>query len=483
MLIRTTRRPRERGQVLVLALAYFALLALLGGATLQLMSTQQLQHVADEAQTSQRALIEGAATLAFSDLSRPGSTACTGGASPSGVVPGSATTPLNEVLGYTVKACYPGGSNPTGNSGLSCFLCVLTSTSGQTVFAANKGVVTVTAPSGTPSSQLNAVINSNVSFAGGGGDICSQLPTDPAGTCSLQVGVAGTTYPNPLQQGAGNNGSTVKPLLAISDPFASVFQPPNLGALTAQPSPCGGTLTAGGACGAGATASQGIYTAINISNGTLTLSPGIYVITEGFEVSGHGNITGSGVTIYMGCNTGGVSPTAAPCSPPASPATSSSAGSTCSPASPVGVQSFASLGGNGTITLTAPTSGEYAGLVLFADPNNAASVCTSGSGTGSLSLNGAVYGKSYGLDIGGNGIASIVSNLVIGAINIHVSSLANGLKLGTGGSISPLSCELYDASLVARASPSGPQYHGRIVFQTQCPLAGGPSIIAISYSQ
>lgn len=465
--------------MLVLALAFLALLAVLGASTLTLMSAAALQHTDAETQTAKRALVEGAAAFAFSDLARPGSAACTPGSPPTGVKSGSAVTPSGEILGYSVVACSIGGTS-AGGAGFSCFFCVLTSTSGQNVFVGNKAAVSITAPTGAPANYLGAAINDNISFTGGGGGICSRQQSDAPGTCSLKVGVvAGSSYPTPTLGSPGSAPQVAS--AAIGDPLANTYQAPTSSGLSVQPSPCGGTLTAGGNCGVNTSITQGIYSAINVSNGQLTLQPGVYVVTQGFEVSGHGNISGSGVTLFFGCNPGGGSTTWVAC-PAQTPATSATASTTCSPTSPPSANSFASLGGNGNVTLSAPTAGPYSGLVVYADPKNNSSLCVSGSGSGSLSLNGALYGRSFGLDIGGNGIASVVSNLVIGAVNIHVSSLSNGLKLGTGGSFTPLGCEFLDASLTAKPSSGGPTYSGRVVFQTNCPGAGGPAVVSLSYS-
>lgn len=484
MLRRQRGRARESGQVLVLALAFFALLAVLGGATLGFMSTTQLQHAKDETQTAQRAVVEGAAAFAFSDLSRPFAANCTGNTAPSGVVSGSARTPTGETLGYTVTACYPGGSNPSSGGGFSCFLCLLTTTdSTHYAFIGNKSAITITAPTGVPpSTYLGAIINGNIQITGGGGGICSRLPTDGPSTCSLKVGVAGTIYPNPIAGGT-DPGSQAAAVSAISDPFANTFQAPSLsGFTTYSANPCGGSDTSGGSCGAGATANPGFYQDINISGGTLTLNPGVYVVTRSLQTSGGGSIVSStgpntGVTIFLTCNTGTPSYNPAACTS-TTPATAATAA--CPPPA---TEAFALFSGSAasTVTLTAPASGPYAGLVVFADPKNSGSICTSGNGT--LTLNGAVYGKQLGLNIQGNGTNNILANVVVGAINIHVSSTSNGLRLGVGAAVfSPISCEVYDASLTGQLKSGGPIYKGRVVFQTACSGAGGPSIISLSYS-
>jgi MBG domain (YGX type)/Bacterial Ig-like domain (group 3) len=94
------------------------------------------------------------------------------------------------------------------------------------------------------------------------------------------------------------------------------------------------------------TIDPGIYSAINVSgNGKLTMNPGVYIIIAGggFSVSGNGSVSGSGVTIY-------------------------NAGSNVSNDS--GNFGSVTLSGNGNISLTAPTTGAYAGVLIFQSRHN-----------------------------------------------------------------------------------------------------------------
>jgi len=126
--------------------------------------------------------------------------------------------------------------------------------------------------------------------------------------------------------------------------------------------------------------------------GQVTMAPGIYYIQGGgFSVKGKGNVVGDGVMIY---NTG---------------------------AKPGAV----SLGGR--VKLTPPTTGTYAGIVLFQDRAARAAVSVSGAAT----LTGTLYAPSAKLSVTGHGNltehadpANALNALII-ALDLNVSSSAS----------------------------------------------------------
>lgn len=477
MLRRAARNGTQRGQVLVGALVFIGLLALLGGATLTFISSSQLQGKKDQAETYRRSLTEGAAGFAFADLSRPGAALCTGGASPNGVIPGSATmgaTPAGsltsggEQLQYTVNSCYPNGIAGGGaGSGNGCFLCILTS--GATSFDDNQSTVTVQLAPSTPTGAVGAVINGNSTFGGGpGGQICVQRPADGA-TCPLDVGVVGTINGLPAPQPMGTGGSAGVHVGTLSDPLQNTFVAPDITL------PDNGNVTSPGVI------SQGVYDNINITGGTLNLNPGTYVITQSMQISGGGSIQGVGVTVYLACHGAG----GAIACPSAAPATAPSIETFCGaslPANPTQAYLAAFGSGSGSLTLTAPTSGRYDGLAVFADRHNTAGICIAGNGAAQIT--GAVYGRSAGINIQGNGLQGQLGSIVIGALGIHVSSAANGLKLtDTGSGLGVFACDLIDATVTGVGRWSDSQSYtgtGRVVFQTNC--NGGSGVISLSYS-
>ena len=146
----------------------------------------------------------------------------------------------------------------------------------------------------------------------------------------------------------------------ISDPYAGVSIPSYSGCNQTNytlSSGASSTLSAG---------SSGVYVfcnGLNLSGGaSLTLNPGIYVINSGsFNLSGGAtfNATG-GVTIVLTSSTGSSYATA-------------------------------NISGGSNVNITAPTSGQTAGLALFQDRNAPSSGTDSFSGGATQNITGAIY--------------------------------------------------------------------------------------------
>lgn len=201
--------------------------------------------------------------------------------------------------------------------------------------------------------------------------------------------------------GTDNSGSTVKttPILkgCSGDPMASSMPP--------KPSTTGACIDPtwmknGTAGGHAETISPGTYCNFNTSNvSTLTMQPGLYVITTTFSTNSGSTITGNGVTIFLAngaiANSGNY--------------TYVSGGAT-----PYGV-------GNGTtMNITAPTSGTYAGIAVW-DGNSSSSTpdtFTFGGGASST-FSGAVYAPNTNLVLGnGSGTSSLSSNIIANTIMV-----------------------------------------------------------------
>ncbi|GAC1551450.1 MAG: hypothetical protein NVS2B5_08320 [Beijerinckiaceae bacterium] len=122
-------------------------------------------------------------------------------------------------------------------------------------------------------------------------------------------------------------------------------------------------------------------------SGSVTLQSGLYYFKGAtISVTGATNITGSGVTLFLDKN------------------------------------SSLSLGGTGTISLAAPTSGTYAGILLFQSRSTAVSQTISLGGNGTMSLNGTLYVPSATLSMGGN--STLASTSKVGYV------IADQLSLG-----------------------------------------------------
>lgn len=162
-----------------------------------------------------------------------------------------------------------------------------------------------------------------------------------------------------------NNGSA-----ASTDPFASVISNPS--------QTCSNWPLISGASN---TLSPGCYKGIQIqANAKLTLLPGTYYLGEkGMSVGGNATVTGDGVTLVFT--------------------------NTDSPfnASKIGVFSAQ---GTSTITLTAPSTGTYAGIIIHQDSRTPLGTGTNGgfavTGDSNSKFDGAIYAPSTRVTFTGN---------------------------------------------------------------------------------
>jgi hypothetical protein len=141
------------------------------------------------------------------------------------------------------------------------------------------------------------------------------------------------------------------------------------------------------------TIDPGVYREIKVSSdASLTLNPGVYFIDGGgISVTGNGSLQGDGVTIYnagSGTTFGGIA-----------------------------------LTGKGSVHLSAPTSGPYAGIAIFQarDNNRAMSI----SGNGMAGITGTIYAPAALLSMSGNG-----------AVQTQVTYVVDRLQVSGNGSSS-----------------------------------------------
>jgi hypothetical protein len=138
----------------------------------------------------------------------------------------------------------------------------------------------------------------------------------------------------------------------VGDPYGDV-EPPTVS--TTCQSSSGSALSAGTYCG-GLTLS-----------GTMTLNPGVYVISGGdLKINANANVTGDGVMIYL---TNGAR---------------------------------VSMNGNSTVQLSAATSGPYSGMLFFGDRTDTGATKNNFNGTADSQLTGAIYFASQAVNFLGN---------------------------------------------------------------------------------
>jgi Flp pilus assembly protein TadG len=236
-------------------------------------------------------------------------------------------------------------------------------------------------PSGGTALEANGVVQVSVQGAG----IAVDSTSSAAGVFNGSVAVSA-----PDIRMAGDYVATGDPSLTptpqtgaqpVPDPLASVPAPAVTGPLQGSVALASGSETI----------QPGIYSGIAVSGGDLTLSPGTYVITGAFSVSGDAAVTGDGVTLYFTCSAYSAS-NPAPCD--------GSAGGGLT------------LSGGTNYSLQAPSSGTYQGLTVFYDRGNTAPLTVAGSVT-SDGLKGTVYLADGQLVVDGSSEVTEMDSMLI----------------------------------------------------------------------
>ena len=132
------------------------------------------------------------------------------------------------------------------------------------------------------------------------------------------------------------------------------------------------------------------------------MNSGLYIIEGGgFSVSGNASVTGSGVTIF---NAGSKYPTTG------------------------GTYGSISLSGNGNVTLSPPTTGTYAGVVIFQPADNTKALSISGNAS---SVTGEIYAPAAQLNESGNG--QLNASIVVDTMTISGNGIADAVVLNASG--------------------------------------------------
>ncbi|MGP0065797.1 MAG: Ig-like domain repeat protein [Isosphaeraceae bacterium] len=321
----------------------------------------------------------------------------------------------------TVTANAPGSGTPTGS------VDFLDTTTGDdlgsvTLSGGKASLSTASLPVGSNSIE--------VTYSGSGNFLASSASTgtitinqsiivlDPSagGALSLSgsasINIAGGVYVDSSSSSALSAGGNASVKASVIDVHGGVqksgnasFSPaPSTGATTvadplaslASPSASGPIGSESLSGNSSATINPGIYSQITVSgNAKLTMNPGIYIIEGGgFSVSGNGSVSGTGVMVYN---------------------TKSSAG----------VYGSITLSGNGAISLTPPTAGAYAGILIFQDRSDAKALTFSGNALQGIS--GTIYAPKAQLAESGN--AQLNAALIVDMLTISGNGVSNTVAL------------------------------------------------------
>jgi len=179
----------------------------------------------------------------------------------------------------------------------------------------------------------------------------------------------------------------------VPDPLASLALPSTSGLTNYGSESLSGNSSA--------TIRPGIYSQISVSgNGTLILNSGVYIVEGGgFTVSGNASVSGSGVMIV---NAGSAYPSTG------------------------GTYGSITLSGNGSCKLSPPTTGTYAGIVIFQTRDNSKALTLSGNASG---MTGTVYAPAAPLAESGN--AQLNAAIIANTVAISGNGIANTLTLAS----------------------------------------------------
>jgi hypothetical protein len=170
--------------------------------------------------------------------------------------------------------------------------------------------------------------------------------------------------------------ATPAPMLPVADPCPQI---PGCAYLAANPPPTTNCQTVN-TNGVPYTLYPGCYNNLNLDTpGAVTMEPGIYVINGNFNDNGV-PLTGSGVTIYTTANGNGPN-----------------------------------FDNNGTVTLSPPTTGNYAGVLYYQVPSNSSGINFNGP---NVSMSGLIYSPTTtSANFNSNGGGYVV--LVFGSMNFN----------------------------------------------------------------
>ena len=165
--------------------------------------------------------------------------------------------------------------------------------------------------------------------------------------------------------------------IPVSDPLSGLVAPSfNAASCLSDPN-VNSTTTIGPASSGGTICYNGLT--ISAGSGTVTLNPGIYVINGKLSLTGSATVTGTGVTFYLPSNGDQISMTE-----------------------------------SGPVTLSAPTSGTYNGILFFQGRSDTTAITISASGASTIE--GIVYAPKANLSLSGSAGSSFYASVVVGSI-------------------------------------------------------------------
>jgi len=411
-------RQTERGQTLVLSLAFLALFGLFAVSVLRFAGITEAQRMSTERTAAANAVADGAAQFALADTNRLGCGT---------VSAGTMSFASGDTLSYSVPPGGCVGSSAGDTPGQDCVLCLLNSESdsedGQP--DPNRDVLNV-----DTALKVSGEIDSNGSKSGIGAVAGGRLVFLNGASCA---GCA----PAPTSVNS-----------AFVDPLRATQAPPANTPSRSQPQSCHSPVQL----------SPGVYSGIDATRCDITLTAGTYVLTGAITVGSGHVLSGTGVTLYLTCGQAEEDQSGwSPCS---------------SNEEQSGGVFVVETGGSATLN---PPTGQaaYAGLTIVSDPNLTGELVTL-QGNASFGSSGTIYLPKGSLAVGGSGEEGSSSPTVsVGRVVVDSLDLDGDLtSLGITEQITP-SCAYYTDQATGQLA-GGRQQPARVSFETNCNM-GAPS--------
>jgi len=354
----------------------------------------------------------------------------------SGFVNGDSASSLSGSPSFSTTATInsPPGTYSVTASGLTSTDYAITYVPGTlsiTPATLGAGFIYVLDPTAGGALSLSGNATINVAQAGGNVYVDSSSASAVMASGNAQVKAAAIQVHGGVQK-SGNalfGPAPVTGAPAVPDPLASL------------PLPGAPSLPSDGAENVSGNSvvkiNPGIYSKISVSgNANLTMTSGTYIIQGGgFTASGNAIVTfGAGSSLII--EGGGVS-ISGNASASGTGVTIFNVGSSDNPATGIDGGSFGaiSVSGNGTISLTPPSSGTYSGILIDQARDNTRAITLSGNAM--QGVTGTIYAAAAQLVESGNaqvGTTSSPISLVVDTLSLSGNSIANGLTLSAPGS-------------------------------------------------
>ena len=305
----------------------------------------------------------------------------------------STHAPLGTFLGISSDTVTVRSQASSGAAYPVCGICILGTNVNKAINVAGNAEITVASGAIVDNSTSDQAL----SLTGGGSSITAS-----------QIDVVGQSY---LGSSTTISPAPVDGAAPVSNPLAGIPAPVVAGPVYS---------TTGGS--GSYSLSPGVYPyAVALTgSGTVTMEPGTYVFEDGLSTGGSVTLDGSGVTMYFTC-AGYSSSDTEPCNSNSTMAT-------------------LDAGGSGTFNLTAPSSGNYQGILVMTDPSNTAAMTI--NGTASSTMNGTLYAPNQALAVTGTGSGAALNSVIIanslsvtgtGSLNLAATQQSNAPATYDGG--------------------------------------------------